>query len=115
MKQALKILLIVGLSFVSCDKNDMYTGEISVTAGAVTEVDGIPIGQVSVGVFDINALWTNGFSRDEALAVGNFIQGTARFSGLNPGNYVVALITSNSYRQAVQVTPGATVTVNVFN
>jgi hypothetical protein len=47
--------------------------------------------------------------------VGNFVQGTVRFSGLNPGNYVVALITSNAYRQAIQVTPGATVTVNVFN
>jgi hypothetical protein len=115
MKRQLGILLIFGLLLTSCDNDEtLYTGDIIVTSIDVTTVDGTPIGQLNVGLFDINVLVTNRFFPDEAISMKAFGQGKVEFKGLNPGNYVVALIESNGFRKTVQVTVGKSVTVDLF-
>ncbi len=116
MKGLFGTLIILGLTFVSCDSDEtMYTGDITVTSFGVTSVDGTPIDQLNVGLFDINVLVTNRFFPDEAISMKLFSQGKVEFKGLNPGNYVVALISSNGFRKTVQVTVGKSVTVDLFN
>jgi hypothetical protein len=116
MKGLFGILLILGLIFVSCDSDEtLFTGDITVTSVGVTNVDGTPIDQLNVGLFDINVLVTNRFFSDEAISMKVFNEGKVEFRGLNPGNYVVALISSNGFRKTVQVTVGKSVTVDLFN
>ena len=116
MKRQLGIFLIFGLFLVSCDKDEtLYTGDIVVTSFGVTTVDGTPISQSYVGLFDINVLVTNRFFPDEAISMKVFNPDKVEFKGLNPGNYVVALISSNGFRKTVQVTVGKSVIVDLFN
>jgi TctA family transporter len=112
MKKLLAILLISGLSLVSCN-DDEITGEIIVTAGRLTGYDGTPIGLLNVGLFDMNVLVTNRFFHNEAISTEVFIQGRVEFKEVNPGNYVVALVPSGGLRQTVQVRAGKSVTVDL--
>ena len=115
MKTSLGILLAILLVTMSCDEEDIVdTGNIVVVSGDVTAVDQIPIGQLRVGLFDISVLLTNRFSNTEAIGTGYFYQGKVEFKEILPGNYVVALISSTNFRQAVQVTAGESVTADLF-
>lgn len=115
MKKQLWLLLILGLLVVSCDDEILYTGDVTVTSIGVTAVDGVPIDQLKVGLFDINVLVTNRFSMDEAISTKLFVEGKVEFKGLNPGNYVVALISSDGFRKTVQVNVGKSVAVDLFD
>ncbi|MFC7772542.1 FimB/Mfa2 family fimbrial subunit [Flavobacterium sp. GCM10027622] len=113
MKKQIGILALLGLLWSSCDNNDIqYTGDLVVSAYGVTEVDGKPIDNLHVGVFDINSeiYWYN-----YAIATERFDQGQVKFKDLNPGNYTVVLMeNSNGHHKIVQVKVGKTTKLNLF-
>lgn len=119
MKSIHFIIISLGLALLSCSNDDddvvVHTGNLIVTSVGANIVNGKPVNQLTVGLFDISASVTNDYFGRYALYTKDFNdQGTVEFEGLNPGNYVVAIISMSSYRKTAQVNVGKTTTVNIF-
>lgn len=115
MKRPVSMILIAALLVTSCNSDVILsTGNITVTSSGDT-LGGTPIDMFSVGLFDINVLVTEQFLSDEAISQKFFNKGKVKFNGLNPGNYVVVLMSQTGIRKTVQVTSDKTVTIDLLN
>jgi hypothetical protein len=115
MKSKFTCLVFVFALFISCQEEIKYTGNLTVTYGAVQTVDGIPIREVTVGLFDPTIMESTFAYSRYAIKTNKFISGSAKFEGMNPGNYVVAVINSHqSYYKVVQIKAGQTTSINLF-
>lgn len=115
IKSTIGMFIMLALLGMACDDDTTYTGDIVVISDGVTTVNGTPVGDLLVGVFDMNVLVTNSYFMDEAILTRQFKGGKIRFENLNMGNYVVVLLDQTGFRRTVQVKAGKTITVNIFD
>ena len=114
MKRRIVSFILAVAFLMSCNEEIHYTGNLVVTSGTVTSIDGVPISQISVGLFDISELQEPFAFPNHALSEKKFVQGKIEFKGINPGNYVVCRIYTDGFK-TVQVKAGQTSTINLFD
>ncbi|MBX7126413.1 MAG: hypothetical protein K1X47_12035 [Cyclobacteriaceae bacterium] len=109
------LLIVALLPFTwSCSKDPALTGTLVATRGQSTFTpNGTPIRDANIGLFDVNVLTTGRTYPSEAIASSVFLTTSIEFNDLNPGNYVLAELYSNTYR-TVQVKAGQKTTVLLF-
>lgn len=95
------------LSMVSCH-DEKLTGDIQVRVNATVN------NVVNIRLFNSAIFSAGGSSDADALDVQPLLGGVATFSGINPGDYVVAVdVQPRIYYQAVQVKVGQSVTATI--
>lgn len=118
MTRTIGMFVILAVFGMACDDDTTYTtytGDIVVISDGVTTVNGTPVDDLLVGVFDMNVLVTTRYFLDEAIVTSQFKGGKIKFENLNMGNYVVVVLDQAGFRQTVQVKAGKTITVNIFD
>ncbi len=117
MKKLFGLLIVLSMLNGACTKDEFtITGSLKVTTFGRTQVGGIPIDDLTIGLFDISAQVTNTYSSKDVIEEQEIVGGQVLFENINYGNYVVTLITfGNSYRKAVQIRAGELTTVNLFD
>lgn len=115
MTRTIGMFVILAVFGMACDDDTTYTGDIVVISDGVTTVNGTPVDDLLVGVFDMNVLVTTRYFMDEAIVTSQFKGGKIKFENLNMGNYVVVVFNQTGFRQTVQVKAGKTITVNIFD
>lgn len=113
-RKIMLFILTLAAFLMACNEEIHYTGDLVVTSGTVTSIDGVPISQISVGLFDISELQEPFAFPNHALSEKKFVQGKIEFKGINPGNYVVCRIYTDGFK-TVQVKAGQTSTINLFD
>lgn len=69
IKSTIGMFIMLALLGMACDDDTTYTGDIVVISDGVTTVNGTPVGDLLVGVFDMNVLVTNSYFADEAILI----------------------------------------------
>lgn len=98
------------IAAVGCDEEEVtYTGSLTVYWNPPT-VNGSPLNQFRVAIFDMSSLANYRFSETEAIEV-KTLNSRVDFMDLNPGNYVVALLELPDFRKVGQVKIGKQTTI----
>lgn len=107
MKRLLLMLLIVA---TACNEEEVqYTGSLVVYWNQPT-VNGSPLNQHKVGIFDMTSLANYRFLESEAIEL-KTLDSRVDFTDLNPGNYVIALTALVEHRKVGQVKVGKQTTI----
>lgn len=98
------------VTIISCTEEEVaYTGSLTIYWNPTT-VNGAPLNQFKIGVFDMSSLANYRFLETEAVEI-KTLDSRVDFIELNPGNYVVALIELPDIRKVGQVKVGKQTTV----